>query len=167
MEARQALRDAARDPTFDWSDYTGELEGRLTFELTDKASEPVPTVATTQPFPISFAVPCAATADTVVGATCDVATDVNALIPGALADGLRAILETAPVEISRRADWTPTQALATRSSCGRASTCHSASSRVADHHHHVFPPAAGRTRSPSVSQAAHLNSCPELRSQGV
>ena len=50
-------------------DYTGELEARFAFKLTDKGSMPLPTNATTQQFGLSVTVPCTATADTTVGAT--------------------------------------------------------------------------------------------------
>ena len=83
----------------DLSDYTGELEARFAFKLTDKGSEPLPTNATTQQFGLSVTVPCATTADTTVGATCDLVTDVNTLLPGALADGRRAMFETGQVEV--------------------------------------------------------------------
>jgi len=83
----------------DLSDYTGELESRLSFKLTDKASEPLPTNATTQQFALSFAVPCIATADSTTGAACDLTTSLNTLLPGASADGRRAIFEAGLVEV--------------------------------------------------------------------
>ena len=83
----------------DLSDYTGELEARFAFKLTDKASEPGPVNGTTQQFGMSFSVPCAATVDATVGANCDLVTDVNTLLPGALVDGRRAMFETGQVEV--------------------------------------------------------------------
>ena len=83
----------------DLSDYTGELEARFSFELTDKASNPGPVNATTQQFGLSVAVPCAATADLATGASCDLTTNLNTLLPGALTDGGRAMFESGPVEV--------------------------------------------------------------------
>ena len=83
----------------DLSDYTGELEGRFSFKLTDKASNPGPVNATTQQFGLSVAIPCAATADPATGATCDLTTNLNTLLPGALTDGGRAMFESGPVEV--------------------------------------------------------------------
>jgi hypothetical protein len=83
----------------DLADYTGDLEARFAFKLTDKHSEPLPTNATTQQFGISVPVPCTATADNAMGAACDLVTDVNSLLPGAFADGRRAMLETGAVEV--------------------------------------------------------------------
>jgi hypothetical protein len=70
------------------TDYGGELESRLPLRVTDKDGG-VP--ATMQDVPFSFAVPCAATADTTVGSTCSVVTTANTLMPGAVTAGLRAI----------------------------------------------------------------------------
>ena len=83
----------------DLSDYTGELEARFSLKLTDKASQPLPTIATTQQFGLSVAIPCTATADTATGAACDLITDLNTLLPGAIVDGRRAMLETGPAEV--------------------------------------------------------------------
>ena len=66
----------------DLSDYTGELEARFSFKLTDKASNPGPVNATTQQFGLSIAIPCAATSDTAAGDSCD-SDRPNALMPGA------------------------------------------------------------------------------------
>ena len=46
-----------------------------------------------------MAIPCTATADTATGAACDLITDVNTLLPGAIVDGRRAMLETGPAEV--------------------------------------------------------------------
>jgi TolB protein len=70
------------------SDYSGQLETRLPLRVTDKDGG---VNATTQDFPFSFAVPCAATADTTVGSTCSVVTTADTLMPGAVTTGLRAI----------------------------------------------------------------------------
>ena len=56
---------------------------------TDK--EPGSVGSTTQDFPFRFKIQCTATADTTIGGTCATDTTVNALLPGAILDGQRAI----------------------------------------------------------------------------
>ena len=70
------------------SDYSGQLETRLPLRVTDKDGG---VNATTQDFPFSFAVPCAATTDTTVGSTCAVSTTADTLVPGAVTAGLRSV----------------------------------------------------------------------------
>jgi hypothetical protein len=48
---------------------------------------------------VSVDVACSGTADPAVGATCSIATAVNALIPGAVREGDRAIWELGTVEV--------------------------------------------------------------------
>ena len=42
---------------------------------------------------LSFDVACTATADTTVGSTCDATTSLEAVVPGAVSEGKRAIWE--------------------------------------------------------------------------
>ena len=74
--------------TTDLSDYTGELRGRFSLRITDR--DPGMTY-TAQDFVFPFTVPCSATADTTLGASCAVVTSVDSVIPGAAAEGTRAI----------------------------------------------------------------------------
>jgi hypothetical protein len=70
------------------SDYTGELTAVLDVRLTDKdASIP----QTTQDFPFPVTVPCVTTASTSQGGSCSHATSANAVVPGTITDGKRAI----------------------------------------------------------------------------
>jgi hypothetical protein len=78
------------------ADYGGELEARLPLRVTDKDGG-VP--ATTQDFPFSFAVPCAATTDTTVGSTCSVLTTADTLAPGTIAAGLRTIWQLGQIGV--------------------------------------------------------------------
>jgi hypothetical protein len=72
----------------DLSDYTGELEPRFGLRLTDRDGG-VPSTVTDSSF--SFAVPCAGTASTNVGSTCDLATTADAVTPGIVKESLRSI----------------------------------------------------------------------------
>jgi hypothetical protein len=78
-------------------DYTGNLEGRFSLRLTDRfnaagAGDPQTDPATMQDTPFKFTMPCAATSDS-TGAACGVSTSANAVLPGSVRDGDRAIWE--------------------------------------------------------------------------
>ena len=82
------------------TDYAGELEGKLPLRITDKTNgpsltEPATGVDTT----FSFVIPCAANGVPTVGSTCSVVTTVNAIAPGAVVNGARAIWEVQNVQV--------------------------------------------------------------------
>jgi hypothetical protein len=81
------------------ADYTGELLAKVTRRITDRnsgnsLSEPA-TVADT---PLEVAVPCSATPDA-VGGDCSVNTSLDALLPGSVSEGKRAIWQFDRVEV--------------------------------------------------------------------
>ena len=84
------------------TDYTGELETSFGVRLTD--SDPgapayyPPT--TTQDFPFTFTIPCTATASTVDGGTCDAWTSAEAVVPGSVVEGARAIWDLGQLEVT-------------------------------------------------------------------
>jgi Tol biopolymer transport system component len=87
----------------DLSDYAGSLDARPTFRVTDRDNTPAPggpSAATMVDTAVPFSVPCAATADTSVGSTCVTATSVEALTPGAVKEGTRAIWELVQVTVN-------------------------------------------------------------------
>jgi uncharacterized repeat protein (TIGR01451 family) len=79
----------------DLADYTGEVQLIGTLRITDRNNAPAPGGGTNAatvvdiPFPTNAA--CAATGSPSIGATCAVSTTFNALVPGAVAEGKRAI----------------------------------------------------------------------------
>jgi Tol biopolymer transport system component len=73
----------------DFADYPGELTASVGVRRTDQELGPVS--STSQDFPFRFKIQCTATADTSIGGTCATNTTVNALFPGAIRDGQRAI----------------------------------------------------------------------------
>jgi hypothetical protein len=85
----------------DGADYTGELQSNAQIRITDHYSAIAPGGGTDPatvidiPFPTNVA--CAATASTSIGATCAVDTTANAIVPGAVKDGKRAIVETGQI----------------------------------------------------------------------
>jgi acyl-homoserine lactone acylase PvdQ len=82
-------------------DYAGQLEGRFSLRLTDRFNaanpgDPQTDAATVLDRPFKFGVPCQATSSS-AGSTCQVNTTANALLPGSVRDGDRAIWELGPV----------------------------------------------------------------------
>ena len=80
----------------DLSDYTGSLLVAFDVKRTDKRNRLTGTSSyvlggTEVPFPLSFPVACAATADTTVGGTCSVTTSADSLAANLIAEGKRTI----------------------------------------------------------------------------
>jgi hypothetical protein len=88
--------------TSDRSDYTGELRLDLPLRITDRFNRPSPsdtgpgTVADTSFF---ATVPCAGTPDTTVGSTCALSATADALLPGTVREGGRAIWALGQVKL--------------------------------------------------------------------
>jgi hypothetical protein len=77
------------------ADYTGELQVSLGLRITGRDG-PIPTgggpaPVTQQDLEFSITVPCVATADETVGATCSTATTADAVLPGAIVEQRRTI----------------------------------------------------------------------------
>ena len=90
VSVRVAITDVRRQGTL--ADYTGELGVAQAVQITDRLSGPSGAEpATAQPNPFRFAVPCAATAATSVGSTCSLQSTLNAIVPGAVVAGKRAV----------------------------------------------------------------------------
>jgi hypothetical protein len=81
------------------SDFTGKLLLRTNIRMTDKFNgSPTVDAATVEDFDLDVPVQCAATGSTSLGGTCDLATTLNAVIPGAVLDTKRAIVELGRAE---------------------------------------------------------------------
>ena len=87
----------------DGADYTGELQANAMIRITDHFNAVAPGGGTDPatvvdiPFPVNT--PCTATASTAIGSTCAVDTTANAVVPGAVKDTKRAIVETAQITV--------------------------------------------------------------------
>ena len=93
-----SLTDVRR--TSDLSDYNGELDARTTIRLSDRLSGPGLTdPATVTDFDLEFAVPCATTPSTSVGATCSVTTSAEAVTPGMVVERARSIWQVGRIEV--------------------------------------------------------------------
>jgi len=87
----------------DLSDYTGNLEGRFALRLTDgfnaaNPGDPQTEPATVEDTDFKFGLPCAATTGSSGGA-CQVSTSANAIAPGSVRDGDRAIWQLGDVAV--------------------------------------------------------------------
>jgi hypothetical protein len=85
----------------DLSDYTGDLEGRLSLRLTDSFNsaspgDPQTDPATVEDTAFKFSMPCAGTSAT-TGSDCQVSTSADAVMPGSVRDGDRAIWQLGPI----------------------------------------------------------------------
>ncbi len=73
----------------DLSEYTGELRTEVTVRLTDREAG---ISSTSLDFPFGFTVPCTPTpGSSAEASTCASLTSANALVPGAITDGTRAV----------------------------------------------------------------------------
>ena len=82
------------------ADFTGQLTARALARITDQRNGGSGTEsATGQDTQLAFTVPCTSTASTAQGATCSVATSLNAQLPGAVVDGTRAIFALDTIEV--------------------------------------------------------------------
>jgi Tol biopolymer transport system component len=89
----------------DLSDYTGQLRARVALRLTDRDNQPAPPTpatwrgATVTDTTIGFTLSCAVTSSTIDGGTCSAITTLNAVLPGSVKDGLRAVWELGQVQV--------------------------------------------------------------------
>ncbi len=89
--------DVRRKPTL--ADYTGELQARLDLRLTDKQNGTGGAdSATVQDLVRTFTVPCTATGSA-AGADCSLSTSADAISPGSVVEGKRAIWQLGSVQI--------------------------------------------------------------------
>jgi hypothetical protein len=85
------------------ADYTGEVQGNALIRITDHFNAVAPgggTDAATVidvPFPVNAS--CTGTASTAIGGTCDVVTTANAVVPAAVKDAKRAIVEISQLQV--------------------------------------------------------------------
>jgi subtilisin family serine protease len=83
------------------ADYGGELEARTTLRLTDRASgSSLDDNATVQDLPFEFVVPCATTGDPATGSICSISTTADAVNPGVVGEGARAVWQLGQVSVA-------------------------------------------------------------------
>ena len=89
----------------DLSDYTGELQASVSLRLTDRNNSLAPPVfpddqtGTVQDTTFAVTVPCTASDNPLAGADCEVSTTADAVIPGLVVEGDRAIWQLGQVQL--------------------------------------------------------------------
>ena len=92
------LTDVRRQDTL--ADYTGQLQATSTVRITDRFNgTPGAESGTVADLEFPVTVPCVATRDPSVGATCSIVTTFDAVSPGAIVEGQRAIWQLDRVRI--------------------------------------------------------------------
>jgi hypothetical protein len=79
----------------DLTDYTGGLRAGTTLRITDRTDGP----ATLMDVELPLDVPCSPTASTGIGSTCAVSTTLDALTPGLVDEGARAVWQLGAVAV--------------------------------------------------------------------
>ena len=90
--------------TADGPDYTGQLQGTAQIRISDHwnavAPGGGPDPATVQDIPFPVNGNCVATADPAIGGTCSSNTSANAVVPGSVLDGKRAIVGIGQIQFN-------------------------------------------------------------------
>jgi hypothetical protein len=79
------------------SDYPGQLEGLLPLRITDRSNsldpgtQPFDAAGTVADLPLPYTVPCTGTAEGSIGSLCSLNSTVDAVAPGTVLEGRRAI----------------------------------------------------------------------------
>ena len=84
------------------SDYTGQLQGVVVLQITDRLNGAALNEAgTASDVPFTFTIPCTATSgSTNIGSTCAVFTSADAVVPGAVKESKRSIWQLGDVRVS-------------------------------------------------------------------
>jgi hypothetical protein len=90
--------------TVDGPDYTGQLQGTAQIRISDHwnavAPGGGPDPATVQDIPFPVNAGCANTADAATGGLCTANTSANAVVPGSVLDGKRAVVGIGQIQIN-------------------------------------------------------------------
>jgi glucose/arabinose dehydrogenase len=83
----------------DLSDYAGELQAAASLRITDKDNGGVNPAATVTDRPYTAMLSCQPTLATTTGSQCSVSTTIDALVPGSVKEGRRAIWELGQLQV--------------------------------------------------------------------
>ena len=89
------------------ADYTGDLRAHVSVQITDRLNTPAPggvSSATSVAIPVDMTIPCIAVPDPNEGSACASSTSMDALVPGAVPEGRRAIWQLGAVQVYDDAD---------------------------------------------------------------
>jgi plastocyanin len=81
------------------ADYSGQLQVKLPLQITDRLNGPGGNESATGSTVVNITMPCATNTDATVGSTCSVTTTANAVIPGLVVGGSRAVWESQGVQV--------------------------------------------------------------------
>jgi len=81
------------------ADYINSLQETSSVRITDRRNGPGDDQGTVEDVPFGTAVPCATTADTSTGSVCSIATTFDAIEPGVVANGDRAIWQLGQIQV--------------------------------------------------------------------
>jgi len=90
----------------DLTDYTGEVQARMTLQLTDRqngAGSQAFNSGTMVTIPLAFKAQCTETSlptPPAIGSTCDVTTSADAVLPGMIPEGKRMAFELSQIEVT-------------------------------------------------------------------
>jgi hypothetical protein len=94
-----SITDVRNTGTLD--DYAGNIQATMLLKITDRWNDPGGgEQATMQDIPFPVDADCTPTAATSIGSACAVSTSINALVPGAIQEGKRAIWELGQIQVS-------------------------------------------------------------------
>jgi len=87
----------------DGADYTGEVQADAQIRITDHFNAVAPgggtDAATVVDIPFPVTTSCVSTASTSIGSSCPFTTTANAIVPGAVKDGKRGIVEIGQIQV--------------------------------------------------------------------
>ena len=93
-----AVTDVRNNPAL--TDYSGSVMMSMDVKITDnRNSTEMPEPGTTQTFPLRFSVPCVTNTDPNQGSACNLSTDIDALLPGAVVESRRNMWEIGQVTV--------------------------------------------------------------------
>ncbi len=81
------------------ADYAGELQVTTVARITDRMGGPVNEPATVADAEFPVTVPCVTTTSTLVGSTCSIATTLDAVVGGSIAEGKRSVWQLDRVRV--------------------------------------------------------------------
>jgi hypothetical protein len=88
----------------DGADYTGEVQGNAQIRITDHwnavAPGGGPDAATVVDIPFPVTTPCTGTASTAIGSNCNITTTADTVVPGAVKELKRAIVELGQIHVN-------------------------------------------------------------------
>jgi hypothetical protein len=85
----------------DGPDYSGEVQGNAIIRISDHYNGPgLNEAATVQDIPFPVNTPCANTTATTEGGRCAITTSANAVVPGAVKDAQRGVVEIGQLQIN-------------------------------------------------------------------